>query len=246
LQRLAVVATLAAENWPAGHVVRWAGRCLRPNTPVNVEDTAVEIVCLDLEGVLIPEIWINFAERTGIDALRATTRDIPDYDVLMKQRLKILDEHGYGLPDIQAVIDDMGPLEGALDFVNWLREHFQVIILSDTFYEFAKPMMRQLGWPTLLCHKLEVNAEGKITDYKLRQKDPKRMSVKALHGLNYRVIAAGDSYNDTTMLAEADAGILFHAPDNVIAEFPQFPSVQTFDALREEIVKASNRDIPLS
>lgn len=205
----------------------------------------MEIVCLDLEGVLIPEIWINFAERTGIDELRATTRDIPDYDVLMKQRLRILDEKGYGLPDIQEVIDGLGPLDGAVDFVNWLREHFQVVILSDTFYEFAKPLMRQLGWPTLLCHKLEVNAEGRITDYKLRQKDPKRMSVKALHGLNYRVIAAGDSYNDTTMLAEADVGILFHAPQNVIEEFPQFTSVQTFADLRKEIVKASVRDIPL-
>ena len=141
----------------------------------------MEIVCLDLEGVLVPEIWINFAERTGIEALRATTRDIPDYDVLMKQRLRILDEHGYGLPDIQKVIDEMGPIPGAPEFVDWLREHFQVIILSDTFYEFAKPLMRQLGWPTLFCHKLEVNEQGRITDYKLRQKDPKRMSVKAIH-----------------------------------------------------------------
>lgn len=203
----------------------------------------MEIVCLDLEGVLIPEIWINFAERTGIDELRATTRDIPDYDVLMKQRLKLLDQHGYGLPDIQEVIDGMGPLEGAREFLDWLRPNFQVIILSDTFYEFAKPLMRQLGWPTLLCHKLEVNGEGRITDYVLRQKDPKRMSVQALHGLNYRVIAAGDSYNDTTMLAEADAGILFHAPQNVIDEFPQFPAVQTFADLRQEIARASVRDI---
>ena len=203
----------------------------------------MEIVCLDLEGVLVPEIWINFAERTGIDELRATTRDIPDYDVLMKQRLKLLDQHGFGLPDIQAVIDDMGPLDGAREFIDWLRPNFQVVILSDTFYEFAKPLMRQLGWPTLLCHKLEVNNEGRITDYRLRQKDPKRESVKALHKLNYRVIAAGDSYNDTTMLAEADAGILFHAPDNVIAEFPQFPSVQTFPDLKAEVVKASNRNI---
>jgi len=205
----------------------------------------VEIVCLDLEGVLIPEIWINFAERTGIDELRATTRDIPDYDVLMKQRLALLDQHGYGLPDIQEVIDGMGPLEGAREFLDWLRPNFQVIILSDTFYEFAKPLMRQLGWPTLLCHKLEVNAEGRITDYVLRQKDPKRMSVQALHGLNYRVIAAGDSYNDTTMLAEADAGILFHAPQNVIDEFPQFPAVHTFEELRAQIASASVRDIPL-
>ena len=204
----------------------------------------MEIVCLDLEGVLVPEIWINFAERTGIEALRATTRDIPDYDVLMKQRLRILDEHGYGLPDIQKVIDEMGPIPGAVEFVDWLREHFQVIILSDTFYEFAKPLMRQLGWPTLLCHKLEVNEEGRITDYKLRQKDPKRMSVQALHGLQYRVIAAGDSYNDITMLKEADVGFLFHAPQNVIDEFPQFTAVHTYNDLKQQIIKASVRDIP--
>lgn len=205
----------------------------------------VEIVCLDLEGVLVPEIWINFAERTGIEALRATTRDIPDYDVLMKQRLRILDEHGYGLPDIQAVIDEMGPMDGAREFVDWLRERFQVVILSDTFYEFAQPLMRQLGWPTLLCHKLEVNEEGRITDYILRQKDPKRMAVKAFHSLTYRVIAAGDSYNDTTMLAEADAGILFHAPQNVIDEFPQFPAVHTYEDLKQEILKNSLRDLSL-
>lgn len=205
----------------------------------------VEIVCLDLEGVLVPEIWINFAERTGIEALRATTRDIPDYDVLMKQRLRILDEHGYGLPDIQAVIDEMGPMDGAREFVDWLRERFQVVILSDTFYEFAQPLMRQLGWPTLLCHKLEVNEEGRITDYILRQKDPKRMAVKAFHSLTYRVIAAGDSYNDTTMLAEADAGILFHAPQNVIDEFPQFPAVHTYEELKQEILKNSLRDLSL-
>lgn len=205
----------------------------------------VEIVCLDLEGVLVPEIWINFAERTGIEALRATTRDIPDYDVLMKQRLRILDEHGYGLPDIQAVIDEMGPMDGAREFVDWLRERFQVVILSDTFYEFAQPLMRQLGWPTLLCHKLEVNEKGRITDYILRQKDPKRMAVKAFHSLTYRVIAAGDSYNDTTMLAEADAGILFHAPQNVIDEFPQFPAVHTYEDLKQEILKNSLRDLSL-
>nr|WP_306799178.1 bifunctional phosphoserine phosphatase/homoserine phosphotransferase ThrH [Alcanivorax quisquiliarum] len=205
----------------------------------------VEIVCLDLEGVLVPEIWINFAERTGIDELRATTRDIPDYDVLMKQRLRILDEHGYGLPDIQAVIDQMGPMEGAREFLDWLRERFQVVILSDTFYEFAQPLMRQLGWPTLLCHKLEVNANGRITDYKLRQKDPKRMSVKAFHSLQYRVIAAGDSYNDTTMLAEADAGFLLHAPQNVIDEFPQFPAMNNYEELKRAILQASHRDLTL-
>lgn len=206
----------------------------------------MELLCLDLEGVLIPEIWINFAERTGIDELRATTRDIPDYDELMKMRLGILDQHGYGLPDIQKVIDTLDPLDGAVEFVEWAREHFQLIILSDTFYEFARPLMRKLGSPTLLCHRLAVDDNGRITDYILRQKDPKRASVKALHTLNYRIIAAGDSYNDTTMLSEADQGILFHAPDNVIAEFPQFPSVQSYEDLKGEIVNASERDIPLS
>ena len=203
----------------------------------------MEVACLDLEGVLVPEIWINFAERTGIEELKATTRDIPDYDVLMKQRLAILDQHKLGLPDIQAVIDDMGPMEGAPEFVDWLRERFQVVILSDTFYEFAQPLMRQLGWPTLFCHRLETNEQGFVTDYKLRQKDPKRQSVKAFHSLNYRVIAAGDSYNDTTMLSEAEAGILFKAPQNVIEEFPQYPAVHTYEELREEFRKASIRDL---
>ncbi|MFP5384053.1 MAG: bifunctional phosphoserine phosphatase/homoserine phosphotransferase ThrH [Gammaproteobacteria bacterium] len=203
----------------------------------------MEILALDLEGVLVPEIWINFADLTGIPELRATTRDIPDYDVLMKQRLRILAEKKLGLPDIQKVIDSMGPLPGAIEFVDWARDSFQVVILSDTFYEFAKPLMRQLGWPTLLCHKLVVDGNGFITDYQLRQKDPKRQSVKAFKSLNYRVIAAGDSYNDTTMLAEADAGILFHAPENVIREFPQFPAVHTYGDLKAEIVRASNRDL---
>ena len=205
----------------------------------------MEIACLDLEGVLVPEIWIAFAELTGIDELRATTRDIPDYDVLMKQRLRLLDEHKLGLPDIQNVIARLSPMEGAVDFVDWLRERFQLVILSDTFYEFSAPLMRQLGWPTLLCHRLEVDDSGKVTDYVLRQKDPKRQCVKAFHGLNYRVIAAGDSYNDTTMLAEADVGILFKAPDRVIAEFPQFPAVHEYSELKEEFLKASNRQLAL-
>ena len=205
----------------------------------------MEIACLDLEGVLVPEIWIAFAEKTGIAELRATTRDIPDYDVLMKQRLRILDEHGLKLSDIQEVIATLQPLEGAAEFVNWLRERFQVVILSDTFYEFSQPLMRQLGFPTLLCHKLEVDESGKVTDYKLRQANPKRQAVVALKSIYYRVIAAGDSYNDTTMLTEADAGILFHAPDNVIAEFPQFPAVHTFHDLKKEFLKASVRDLSL-
>ena len=203
----------------------------------------MEIACLDLEGVLIPEIWIEFAERTGIAELRATTRDIPDYDVLMKQRLHLLDQHGLRLPDIQAVIDTMEPLPGAREFLDWLRERFQVLILSDTFYQFSAPLMRQLGWPALFCHRLEVDAEGRVTDYTLRQKDPKRQSVRAIHSLNFRVIAAGDSYNDTTMLAEADAGILFNAPANVVAEFPQFVAVEGYEALKEAFRAASIRKL---
>jgi len=212
---------------------------------IFVQEHSVEIACLDLEGVLVPEIWIAFAEQTGIKELRATTRDIPDYDVLMKQRLRILDEHNLGLPDIQAVIAEIKPLDGAPEFVDWLRERFQVVILSDTFYEFSQPLMRQLGFPALLCHKLETNEQGRVVDYKLRQANPKRQSVLAFKSLYYRVIAAGDSYNDTTMLAEADAGILFHAPENVIREFPQFPAVHTYEDLKKEFIKASVRDLSL-
>lgn len=204
----------------------------------------MELVCLDLEGVLVPEIWINFAKRTGIKALEATTRDIPDYDVLMRQRLGILREHKLGLPDIQDVIAGMGPLPGAAEFVAWVREHFQLIILSDTFYEFAHPLMRQLGWPTIMCHKLETDATGMITNYVLRQPDQKRAAVKAFHSLNYRVIAAGDSYNDTGMLAEADKGILFDAPENVIREFPQFAVTRNYEELKQQIRSASLRQIP--
>ena len=199
------------------------------------------ITCLDLEGVLIPEIWINVARLTGIDALRRTTRDEPDYDVLMKQRLDILRENDLGLPDIQRVIGGMSPLEGAADFLDWLRERVQVVILSDTFYEFAAPLMRQLGHPTLFCHSLEVGADGRVNDYRIRQPDQKRRAVEAFHGLNFRVIAAGDSYNDTSMLGAADAGILFSPPDNVIAEFPQFPVTRSYAELREQILAAEER-----
>jgi phosphoserine/homoserine phosphotransferase len=201
----------------------------------------VEIACLDLEGVLVPEIWIAVARMTGIEELKATTRDIADYDVLMKQRLRLLNAHGLGLAEIQAVITNLKPLEGAQDFLDWMKERFQVVILSDTFYEFSQPLMRQLGWPTLLCHRLVVDDAGKVAGYTLRQKDGKRQCVKAFRGLNFRVIAAGDSYNDTTMLEEADAGILFRAPDNVIAEFPQYPAVHSYDVLRQEFIKASKR-----
>jgi phosphoserine/homoserine phosphotransferase len=205
----------------------------------------VELACLDLEGVLIPEIWIEFSEKTGIDALRATTRDIPDYDELMTMRLNELKKHKLGLNEIQEVIATLSPLEGAQEFTNWLRERFQLIILSDTFYEFAGPLMKQLGYPTLLCHKLTVDAQGTVVDYNIRQANPKRQSIVALKSLYYRTIAAGDSYNDTTMLAEADAGILFKAPENVINEFPQFPAVHTYEDLKKEFIKASNRDLTL-
>ncbi len=203
----------------------------------------MEIACLDLEGVLIPEIWINVAEKTGIEALRATTRDIPNYDVLMKQRLRILDEHNLDVHLIQEVIAELRPLPGAPEFVEWLRENFQLIILSDTFYEFAKPLMKQLGYPTLMCHRLDINDKGRIVDYKLRQKDPKREAVKAIQSLNYRVIAAGDSYNDTTMLAQAEVGILFSAPQKVIDEFPQFQVTNTYAELKAAFIKGSLREL---
>ncbi len=201
----------------------------------------MQLVCLDLEGVLVPEIWIEFAERTGIPELRRTTRDEPDYDKLMKYRLGLLSQHKLGLPDIQKVIADMGPLPGAKAFLDSLRQDYQVVILSDTFYEFAMPLMRQLGMPTLFCHKLEANAEGFLVNYHLRMPNQKREAVKRFKELNFKVIAAGDSYNDTAMLAEAHAGILFHPPQNVIDEFPQFPVTMNYAELRAEIDKASAR-----
>jgi phosphoserine/homoserine phosphotransferase len=201
--------------------------------------SAVEIICLDLEGVLIPEIWINVADKTGIDELRATTRDIPDYDELMQQRLRIMDQNNLGLPIIQGVIAKLEPLKGAVEFLNKLRQHFQVIILSDTFYEFAQPFMEKLNKPTLFCHSLEVSSDQKIINYHLRMKDHKREAVKAFKKLNYTTYAAGDSYNDTSMLAESDKGILFMAPENIIREFPQFPSINSYDDLWIEFTKVS-------
>jgi phosphoserine/homoserine phosphotransferase len=197
------------------------------------------IACLDLEGVLVPEIWINVAERTGIGALRRTTRDEPDYDALMRYRLAILDERKLTLRDIQDVIGAMRPLDGAVEFLDWLRERTQVVILSDTFAQFAAPLMRQLGWPTLFCHALEVDAAQRITGYRLRIDDGKRRAALALRALNFRVVAAGDSYNDTTMLGAAHAGILFRPPQNVIDDFPQFPVTHTYEELRAAFVAAS-------
>jgi len=202
----------------------------------------VKLACLDLEGVLIPEIWINVAERTGIEALRRTTRDEPDYDLLMRSRLEILAEHGLRLPDIQEVIGSMRPLEGAAEFLDWLRERFQVVILSDTFYEFADPLMAQLGRPTLFCHRIETDDSGRVVDYHIRLEDQKRKAIEAFHQLNFQVIAAGDSYNDTSMLSEADAGILFRPPDNVIEDFPQFAVTRSFEELRAEFAKAGGID----
>lgn len=201
-------------------------------------DTTVEIACLDLEGVLVPEIWINVAQKTGIDTLLATTRDIPDYDVLMTQRLRILDEHGLKIGDMQEVIDSLGPLDGALEFLDWLKSEFQVVILSDTFYEFAKPLMRQLGYPTLFCHRLGIAEDGRIEAYHLRMPDQKREAVKRFHELKFKVIAAGDSYNDTSMLGEADRGILFCPPQNVIDEFPQFPVTTDYGQLKAAFLEA--------
>jgi phosphoserine/homoserine phosphotransferase len=192
----------------------------------------VIVACLDLEGVLVPEIWINVAERTGIAELRRTTRDEPDYDKLMQGRLRILAERGLGIRDLQQVIAEMEPLPGASEFLGWLRERHQVVILSDTFYQFAKPLMQQLGEPALFCNDLEIDTAGRVAGYRLRQPDGKRCAVQALRGLNFATIAIGDSYNDTAMLAEADAGILYRPPENVVREFPHFPVARSYDELR--------------
>ncbi len=205
-----------------------------------VKGNTVHIVCLDLEGVLVPEIWIEFSKRTGIPELSRTTRDEPDYDKLMRFRLALLERHKLGLPDIQAVIADMGPMPGAPEFVDWLRSEYQLIILSDTFSQFAAPLMRQLGWPTLFCHELEVAEDGFVRKYRLRLRDHKRVSVEKFKQLNFHTIAAGDSYNDTAMLAEAHAGILFRPPQNVIDEFPQFPVARDFAQLQALIVAAAS------
>ncbi|MEZ5377393.1 MAG: bifunctional phosphoserine phosphatase/homoserine phosphotransferase ThrH [Acidimicrobiales bacterium] len=192
------------------------------------------IITLDVEGVLVPEIWVAVAERTGIEFLTRTTRDEPDYDVLMTRRLECLAENGIGLSTIQEVIGTLSPLDGADDFLRNLRSTTQVVLLSDTFEEFARPLMAQLGWPTVLCHRLHIS-DDTITGYQLRMPDQKRKAVAAFQSLNYQVAAAGDSYNDTTMLGQANAGFLFNAPDNVIAEFPQFPACTDYDVLTEHL-----------
>lgn len=201
----------------------------------------MQLVCLDLEGVLVPEIWIEFSKRTGIPELSRTTRDEPDYDKLMNFRLDLLKKHKLGLPDIQKVIAEMGPMPGARDFLDALRRDYQVIILSDTFYEFAMPLMAQLNMPALFCHKLEADAEGFLVAYHLRMPNQKKEAVQRLKELRFQVIAAGDSYNDTAMLSEAHAGILFHPPQNVIDEFPQFPVTMNYAELRQQIDQAAQR-----
>jgi len=198
------------------------------------------IVCLDLEGVLVPEIWINVALKTGIEELKITTREMPDYDKLMKQRLAILDRHNLKIGDIQDVIDKMGPLEGSIDFIRWLRERCQVIVLSDTFYQFALPLMRQLGFPTLFCNQLEIDQAGRIVNYHMRMQNQKKHSVATFKSLNFFTMAAGDAYNDTAMLGEADAGFFFRPPDRLPKEFPQFPVTQTYGELQERFAKAGN------
>ena len=199
------------------------------------------LACLDLEGVLLPEIWIKFAEKTGIEELKLTTRDIPDYDQLMKNRLEILKQNNLKLKDIQNVINTLSPLDGSYEFLSWLKSEFQVIILSDTFYEFAQPLMQQLDFPTLFCHKLVTNSSGDIVNYKLRQKDQKTKAVKALQGLNFQVISAGDSYNDVGMLQQADAGILFNPPASVVDEFPQFPVAKDYKDFKITFEKARQK-----
>jgi len=199
------------------------------------------MICLDLEGVLVPEIWIEFSKRSGIPELARTTRDEPDYDKLMRFRIDTLAKHKLKLADIQDVIAGMGPMAGAREFLDDLRSRYQVLILSDTFYEFAQPLMRQLAWPTLLCHKLEVDADGFVVRHVLRQTDQKRQAVNALRLLNYQVIAAGDSYNDTGMLAAAHAGFFIHPPESIVALFPQFPVTRSYAELKVAIDTAAAR-----
>ena len=199
------------------------------------------IACLDLEGVLLPEIWIKFAEKSGIDDLKITTRDIPDYSKLMRTRLQILQNHNLKINDIQDVIKTLKPLEGAKEFLLWLKSEFQVIILSDTFYEFTGPLMKQLEYPTLFCHQLVIDNKGSIIDFHLRQEDQKTKAVKALQGLNFKVISAGDSYNDTGMLKQADSGILFCPPESVIKEFPQYPIAKNYSEFKALLMSAREK-----
>ena len=199
------------------------------------------IACLDLEGVLLPEIWIKFAEKSGIDDLKITTRDIPDYSKLMRTRLQILQNHNLKINDIQDVIKTLKPLEGAKEFLLWLKSEFQVIILSDTFYEFSGPLMKQLEYPTLFCHQLVIDDKGSIVDFHLRQEDQKTKAVKALQGLNFKVISAGDSYNDIGMLKQADSGIFFCPPESVVKKFPQYPIANSYKEFKALLLSAREK-----
>ena len=202
----------------------------------------MDFVCLDLESVLIPEIWVEFAQRTGIEALRATTREVSDYEILMRQRLRLLKKYDLKITDIQSVISEITPLPGAIEFLAWLRPRYQIAIISDTFYEFSKPLMQKLSWPTLLAHHLICDEKGTVINYKLRQKDAKRHCIIALQRLGYQVIAVGDSHNDISMLEQAEAGILFRSPQDVKAAYPQFVVTQTYNELKEQIIKSSSHE----
>jgi phosphoserine/homoserine phosphotransferase len=201
------------------------------------ERVDMKIICADMEGIFTPEIWIQVSKKTGIEELKLTTRDISDYDVLMKKRLGILAANGLKLKDITDVIETMNPLDGARDFLDWMRSRTQVIVVSDTYVEFAKPLLKKLGWPTLFCNSLTIGQDGSIADYNLRQKDGKRKTVQSLKKLNYEIIAVGDSYNDITMLKEADNGILFQPPENVKNEYPELPATYSYEELKAVMEK---------
>lgn len=198
----------------------------------------MHIACLDFEGVLVPEIWVGLAERTGIEALRATTREIPDYDDLMRMRLRVMNEHGLRFADVRAAGEALEPLPGAREFLDWLREEYQVAIVSDTFYEVAMPLIKKLGSPTLLCHRLDVTADGRLSGYRLRQPDPKRSAVRGFHSMQYKVVATGDSYNDIPMLEEADLSWFFQPPANVARDYPQIPVARNYAELRSAFESA--------
>ncbi len=200
----------------------------------------MHIACLDFEGVLVPEIWVGLAERTGVEALQATTRDIPDYDELMKMRLRVMDEHGLRFADVRAAAEALDPLPGAREFLDWLRGEYQVAIVSDTFYELAMPLIRKLGLPTLLCHRLTVDADGRLSGYRLRQPDPKRHAVRGFKSMQYKIVATGDSYNDVPMLEEADLSWFFQPPENVVRDYPHIPVARSYAELQAAFTAAKS------
>ncbi len=200
----------------------------------------MHIACLDFEGVLVPEIWVGLAERTGVEALKATTRDIPDYDELMKMRLRIMDERGLRFGDVRAAAESLDPLPGAREFLDWLRGEYQVAIVSDTFYELAMPLVKKLGLPTMLCHRLNVDADGRLSGYRLRQPDPKRNAVRGFKAMQYRVVATGDSYNDVPMLEEADLSWFFQPPEKVVRDHPRIPVARSYEELKAAFTAAKS------